>query len=288
MVQSRRDDGEIQAHKCQTYARGSLITWVVVLAACQPVGSPAPTLSLTGTLSPHALAATGTAAPRLLPTMPPSPSPEPTKSAPATSGPIPSSTAAPRVGLLSFPSISGDAGNAVLIAGDEITIVWEEAPPGAERYEFTFEPEDVGPAVLLGEDLDPSDGVSVRWTVPEHLAGGFDAVAHFADGSTASVGWSAMIYSGTAPPAGICVLQSSTVGVVMLFLEPTTESADFADVYPGEYAEVLGHTADDWFLVDAGMAHLTFPRDPQPATGWTPDHGLVLRGPCEDLPLIDE
>src|SRR3990172_7180627 len=89
--------------------------------------------------------------------------------------------AAPRVGLLSFPSISGDAGNAVLLAGDEITIVWEEAPPGAERYEFTIEPEDGGPAVLLGEDLDPSDGVSDRWTVPEHLAGGFDAVAHFAD-----------------------------------------------------------------------------------------------------------
>jgi hypothetical protein len=176
----------------------------------------------------------------------------------------------------------------VLIAGDEITIEWEEAPPGAERYEFAFEPEDGGPPVLLGDDLDPLDSVSVRWTVPEHLAGGFDAVAYFADGSTISVGWSAMVYSGIAPPAGICVLQSSTVGVVMLFLEPTTESADFADVYPGEYAEVLGRTANDWYLVDAGMAHLTYPRDPQPASGWTPDHGLVLRGPCEDLPLIDE
>ena len=244
--------------------------------ASQPE-TPNPTLSLA------MQSATGTAAPRLLPTMLPSPSPEPTKS-----GPIPSSTAAPRVGLLSFPSISGDAGNAVLLAGDEITIVWEEAPPGAERYEFTIEPEDGGPAVLLGEDLDPSDGVSDRWTVPEHLAGGFDAVAHFADGSTVSVGWSAMVYSGTSPPAGICVLQSSTVGVVMLFLDPTTESADFADVYPGEYAEVLGRTADDLYLVDASMAHLTSPLDSQPASGWTPDHGLVLRGPCEDLPLIDE
>jgi len=288
VVQRRGDDGEIQAHKSQTYARGSLIISVAVLAACQPVASPAPTLSPTETLSPHALAATGTAAPRLLPTMLPSPSSEPAKSAPATSVPIPGPTAAPRVGVLSFPSISGDAGNAVLIAGDEITIVWEEAPPEAERYEFTFEPEDGGPTVLLGEDLDSSDGVSVRWTVPEHLAGDFDALAHFADGSTVSAGWSAMVYSGTAPPAGTCVLQSSTVGVVMLFLEPTTESADFADVYPGEYAEVLGRTADDWYLVDASMAHLTYPLDPQSATGWTPDHGLVLRGPCEDLPLIDD
>jgi hypothetical protein len=131
--------------------------------------------------------------------MPSSPLPEPTEVSSATSNPAPGSTAAPRVGLLSFPSISGDAGNAALIAGDEISIVWEEAPPGAERYEFTFEPEDGGPAVLLGEDLDPSDGVSVRWTVPEHLAGGFDAVAYFADGSTISVGWSAM--SIQEPPA---------------------------------------------------------------------------------------
>jgi hypothetical protein len=197
-------------------------------------------------------------------------------------------TSPPDAGILSFPSISGDAGNAVLIAGDEITIVWEEAPPEAERYEFTFEPEDGGTTVLLGEDLDPSDGVSVRWTVPEHLAGDFDAVAHFADGSTISAGWSAMVYSGIAPPVGICVLRSSTVGVVMLFLEPTMESADFAYVYPGEYVEVLGRTADDWYLVDAGMAHIAYPRDPQPATGWASDHGSLLHGPCEDLPLIDE
>ena len=33
MVQSRGDDGEIQAHKSQSYARGSLIISVVALAA---------------------------------------------------------------------------------------------------------------------------------------------------------------------------------------------------------------------------------------------------------------
>jgi len=264
-----------------------MIISLVVLAACRPVASPTPTPSPTETLSPHELAATGTAAPRLLPTMPLSPSPKPTEVSSATSNPGPGPTEVSEVGILSFPSISGDAGNAVLIAGDEITIVWEEAPPEAERYEFTFEPEDGGPTVLLGEDLDRSDGVSVRWTVPEHLAGDFDAVAHFADGSTISAGWSAMVYSGIAPPVGICVLRSSTVGVVMLFLEPTIESADFAEVYPGEYAEVLGRTADDWYLVDAGMAHLTYPRDPQPITGWTPDEGILLHGPCGDLPLIE-
>ena len=86
------------------------------------------------------------------------------------------------MGLLSFPSVTGDAGNWALQAGDDIRIVWEQAPPGAEMYEFTFEPDEVGPALFLGEDLDPSDGVSILWTVPEHLAGSFEAAAYFADG----------------------------------------------------------------------------------------------------------
>ena len=282
MVQSRWDDGEIQAHKSQTYVRGSLIISVVVLAACRPVASPTPTPSPTETSSPHALAATGTAAPRPLSTLSPMPSAEPTESPSATSGP----TAAPRVGILSFPSVTGDAGNWALQAGAEITILWEEAPPGAERYEFTLVPEDGEPAVLLGEDLDSSDGVSILWTVPEHLAGSFEAAAYFADDGVIHAKWSGMVYSGTTPPAGICTLSASTIGVVQLYAEPDFESAVVAYLLL-EYTEVLGRTGDDWYLVDASAASMLDAMEPKPGTGWvTPIDRIDLHGPCEDLPFI--
>ena len=217
------------------------MTVVFMLAACQPAASRTPTPAPTETLSPHALAATGTAAPRPLPTMPPSPSPEPTEVTSATSNPAPGPT---KVGILSFPSVTGDAGNWALQAGAEITIVWEQAPPGAVRYEFTLEPEETGPAVFLGEVLDPSDGVSILWTVPEHLAGNFEATAFFADGGVIHAKWSGMVYSGTIPPAGICTLSASTIGPVQVYLEPDLQSAVFAYL-PYDYTEVLGRTSDD-------------------------------------------
>ena len=261
------------------------MTVVFMLAACQPVASPAPTLSPTEPLSPHALAATGTAAPRLLPSMPPSPSPEPTEVSSATSNPAPGPT---KVGILSFPSVTGDAGNWALQAGAEITIVWEQAPPGAVRYEFTLEPEETGPAVFLGEVLDPSDGVSILWTVPEHLAGNFEATAFFADGGVIHAKWSGMVYSGTIPPAGICTLSASTIGPVQVYLEPDLQSAVFAYL-PYDYTEVLGRTAGDWYLVDASKAYMFDPSESVPETGWaTPRDGIDLHGPCEDLPLIDD
>ena len=263
------------------------MTVVFMLAACQPAASRTPTPAPTETLSPHALAATGTAAPRPLPSMPPSPSPEPTEVTSATSNPAPGPTQDSKVGFLSFPSVTGDAGNWALQAGDEITIVWEQAPPGAEMYEFTLEPEEVGPALFLGEDLDPSDGVSILWTVPEHLAGSFEAAAYFADGGVIHARWSGMVYSGTIPPAGICTLSASTIGVVQLYAEPDIEGAVVAYLLL-EYTEVLGRTSDDWYLVDASAASMLDAMEPKPETGWvTPIDRIDLHGPCEDLPLIE-
>jgi len=53
-----------------------------------------------------------------------------------------------------------------------------------------------------------------------------------------------MVYSGTNPPAGICTLSASTIGVVQFYAEPDIESAVVAYL-PFDYTEVLGRTSDD-------------------------------------------
>jgi len=67
---------------------------------------------------------------------------------------------------LVFPHITGDAGNFALLAGETITFTWENAPTGADKYEFVLVPLNKEPSFVLGIDFDDSDGVAVSWTIP--------------------------------------------------------------------------------------------------------------------------
>ena len=207
----------------------------------------------------------------------------------------------PQLSSLVFSSISGDAGNFGLLAGETITFTWENAPAGADRYEFVLVPLNKAPSFVLGIDLDDSDGVAVPWTIPEHIAADLRATAYFPDDrKIESPAYT--IYSGEYPPAGVCSLIARHQPVEVYRL-PGRTAEIFALLYPAVYAHVLEIAPDDWYRIDASVAELYTPSrgilpdtgfhdvvvsagmdsalSPASGDGWVnSDKGVLLIGPC--------
>jgi hypothetical protein len=203
-----------------------------------------------------------------------------------------------------FPSITADAGNFSLQAGETITITWQGAPAGADKYEFVLVPQNKESPFVLGIDLDESDGVAVSWTVPEHFAADLHATAYFSDGREiqAHETFAPALYSGDFPPAGVCSLRARHQPVAVYRL-PDRTSEVFAKLSPGVYARVLEIASDGWYHVDASTAELYIPfngnlpdtdfhavslsgamnsdRSPASGDGWiNSDNGVLLAGTC--------
>jgi len=220
------------------------------------------------------------------------PTPLPTQTVPGQSPlvtPISvEATAAVRIGYITFPYWAADAGNFALQAGETITLVWEEAPPGASRYEFIFLPDAPAAFTFIGTDEDASDGATAQWLVPQDLNGSFKGTAYFPDGHTIAAGPSGAIYSGKLPPDGICALSSGGAGPIDLLTEPSSDATPFAFLLPGSYAEVLQRTTDGWYLVDAREARDQITNLLTTGSGWISDQARIkFHGPCDEIPLVD-
>ncbi|MBN1964812.1 MAG: hypothetical protein JW910_09205, partial [Anaerolineae bacterium] len=75
-----------------------------------------------------------------------------------------------------------EGGWTYLPIGEEVQIVWQNAPTGFERVEFAMAPTGTGiTPTPIGTDTDSSDGVSVPWQVLGG-SGHIMATAYFADG----------------------------------------------------------------------------------------------------------
>ena len=197
-------------------------------------------------------------------------------------------TRAIRIGYITFPYRAADASNFALQAGETITLVWDEAPPGASRYEFIFLPDGPPPLTFIGTDEDASDGATAQWLVPQDLNGSFRATAYYPDGRTVGTWPSGAIYSGKLPPPGVCALGACGAGPIDLLTEPSSDATPFAFLPPGFYAEVLQHTTDGWYLVDASEAHDPITNLRASGSGWINDQELLqLHRPCDEVPLID-
>ena len=203
---------------------------------------------------------------------------------------------------LVFPHITGDAGNFALLAGETITFTWENAPTGADKYEFVLVPLNMEPSFVLGIDFDDSDGVAVSWTIPEHIAAELHAAAYFPDDRKIELSFAPMIYSGDFPPAGVCSLIARNHPVEVYRL-PDRTAEKFALLYPSVYAHVLEIAPNGWYRIDASAAELYTPplgilpdtgfRDvavsvamnfelsPASGDGWVnSDKGVLLTGTC--------
>jgi hypothetical protein len=187
-------------------------------------------------------------------------------------------------GWLDFPYRYADAGNFMLQAGDMVVIAWPDAPLGADHYEFAIRPaSDPSATVAIGSDGDPSDGVAITWSVPEQVSAELRAVAYLPGDRVLFSNWSA-IYSGPAPPEGVCTVSSDTIGELPVFAEPKLASQSVGRIPPGVYVEVVERIGDRWYRVDisrSGMERMV-------QTGWVHREDDGLHGACDDVPLVDQ
>jgi hypothetical protein len=229
----------------------------------------------------------------------------PTKTSEPTATPPQTETLTPPIvtlpSSLVFPHITGDAGNFALLAGETITFTWENAPTGADKYEFTLTPLNTEPTFVMGIDSDDSNGVAVYWTIPEHLSAELRATAYFSDGRKIESS-SSTIYSGDFPPVGVCSLIARN-RPIEVYRQPGRTAKIFALLRPSVYAHVLEITTNGWYRIDASVAELYTPplgilpdtdfRDvavsaamnygisPASGDGWVnSDKGVLLIGPC--------
>lgn len=230
----------------------------------------------------------------------------PSQSAATTIVEVPLETSRPSATLqpsyLVFDHITGDAGNYYVLAGETITITWENAPVGADQYEFRIMPENGESPLVLENDIDAADGVSVSWTIPEQLAAELQATAIFPDGKKVELPYPPMLYSGDLPPPGVCSLLARNQPVEVYRL-PDRSAEIFALLRPAVYAHVLEIAPDGWYRIDASVAEIYTPSqgslpdinfqdftislsnrsDHSPASGdgWVNgDKGILLIGDC--------
>ncbi len=184
------------------------------------------------------------------------------------------------VGFISIPGV-GDAGNYFLDSGSTITLTWNDPPPGAARYDFTLL-DFSGLPMVIGTDIDPSDGVSTQWLVPENLSGSeVRGLAYASNGQAQSFAYGGAVYSGVIPPQTICTLGVQTTGALSVYPEPDLSSESFAYLIAGQYAKVHERTSDGWYHIDAGEALDIQTNQPAVGTGWVFDnHEFRLFGPC--------
>jgi hypothetical protein len=224
---------------------GILFSCMALSALAVACAQPTPTVENVNTLAPTS-----------------EPTTIPTQTVPSTP------PAVPQLSSLIFSHVSGDAGNFYLLAGETITLTWENAPAGADKYEFVLAPLDQEPSIVLGSDVDDSDGVAVSWTIPEQVAAELHATAYFPDGRTTELAFAPIVYSGGFPPAGLCSLIARHQPV-KVYRMPDRTAEVFALLYLAVYAHVLEIAPDGWYRIDASVAEVyTPPLSVSPDTGF--------------------
>jgi len=187
-------------------------------------------------------------------------------------------------GFIVFPYRFADAGNFILQAGEPITLTWQDPPEEAVRYEFTITPFDTGTPQTLGADSNRLDGVQIQWMVPELLGASLQGTAYFANGQVIYSNLVSGVFSGDAPPVGVCTLSAAKMGILPLFRNPASDSEPFAYLTPVPYAQVYEHSLTGWYHIDATGAFDSATGEPVMGTGWVhEDQEIKLHGPCENL-----
>lgn len=202
----------------------------------------------------------------------------------ASSGIISTETSAtlrsPR-GFIHVPTGVGDAGHYYIYAGKIIELEWLEAPLSCSEYKFTYRALE-GQEVLIAADTDAADGVSITWQVPEHLsAEDLKGVATCGEHTIQSHAiWS--VRSGSEPPAGVCVVASSTIASVELHAERSLEASIVGYLAPGDYARVIEAAEGGWYRVETDHAEPFREGVTVPPVAWLSDYYPVeFFGPCE-------
>lgn len=214
----------------------------------------------------------------------------PTDEDPSSAGPtLPPPTSSVAAGHIEMPWGIADAGNWFLYATSTLTLTWIDAPAGCEQYEFLLIPSSAE-RIVIGTDLDPSDGISVDWQVPEGLSeAGLRGEALCSGSQIGPSLHSGILYSGDSPPEGVCVLASANIGAPDVLREPSPSSEVVAKLRPGDFAPVLEHNLDGWYRIGTDTLTPIGASESSPDTGWITDqYPLKFFGPCDDIPVTDK
>ena len=153
------------------------------------------------------------------------------------------------VGFIMIPGV-GDAENYFLDADSTVTLTWNDPPLEAARYDFTML-DASGLPVVIGTDIDSTDGVFVQWLVPANLSGyELGGTAYSATGQATYFAYGGTVYSREVPPRDICTLSNNMVGVFPVHQEPNHSAQVFAELTPGLYAQVYERISVDWYRID--------------------------------------
>lgn len=189
-------------------------------------------------------------------------------------------------GYIEMPWGIADAGNWFLYPTSVLALTWIDAPTGCQQYEFILSPPS-SERIVIGTDLDPSDGISVDWQVPEGLSEvGLRGEALCGDSQITPSLHSGILYSGDAPPEGVCVLASGSIRAADVLREASLSSEAVAMLIPGDFAPVLEYTQEGWYRIDSRTLAPTQGSVSPPDTGWITDQfSLEFFGPCDDSPI---
>jgi hypothetical protein len=286
----------------------TIVSCLILLTACNSCKSrvtatldSAPTLHMTNTprVLPTAIVVESTPTLRITTTPRPSPTAIATENTPTRDAEhvesTPTSTEAQAtatlpstVGHISLSGYIGDAGYSYVFATSVVTVTWVDPPSACNRYDFILSDPSFDWTVI-GTDFDPSDGVSIEWRAPEHLS--YARLMGEAFCEVPSVIHSLEfvdLFSGDAPPEGVCVLTSGTMGDPYVYLEPSSSSKWFAILPSGKYVQVLERTQDGWYRIDTSSAVSLEEMQSEPEYGWISDmEGLRLFGPCDSVPIAN-
>jgi LysM repeat protein len=176
--------------------------------------------------------------------------------------------------------VSADAGNFFLLRGETVTLRWDDAP--GSLYQVTFVLMGASGQNEIGQDTNPSDGISINWTVLPALAG-HQIIAYGRYFENAKVVNSYPIYISSAPPSGQgCEIAPADPNGATAYTQADLNSPAFGTITV-EYVEVLGRALNGWYGFDPGIAQAG--NTGASRLRWLPlDTRLLYRGNCPDRP----
>jgi LysM repeat protein len=192
-------------------------------------------------------------------------------------------------GAVSISStISGDAGNWLLLRDDSVTLSWDGAPSMAAVVTFTLLPPgwrsiaDGLPSGILIADNNVADGAAGQWRVPGGVRSQLAAFAYARDNTLLAYSYAVSVYS--APPKGQgCEVAPKEANGQTAFMKPDPNAGVFGTLPQDQYVEVLGRSLSGWYAFDPGVAGAG-------ETGvarlrWLPlNSPLLFKGNCPDQP----
>ena len=202
-----------------------------------------------------------------------------------------------RIGSLDMPYLFADAGNIIIEGGATIPVSWTDFPPEAVRYVIISSDDQV----VIGEDVDNSDGVEVQWTVPLGYAGTLHGEAYAADGTLIAIALSAPdvgattipptpalseLFEGT-PPADECIAANQANFFGDLDIYGSLNSNDVIGTLPlNKGAVVVGQAVsprNGLLLYQITLENVQLNAGVTADRGWVLARFMTIYEPCSEI-----